>query len=746
MAWLSVGTSNEDLCEKMIENEVLYEDTNILKAFQNTDRGDFVPSDDRSQAYMDRPYKRGSVHISAPHMYVTVLEALDLRPGLSFLNVGSGSGYLSCLAAYLLGEGGLSHGIEVAEGMAEYSSNAVRAWHEKISEKNDDSFKVTLDSIRFVEGNCFDIDLTNTVSTCQYDRIYVGAGCPDKRKEFFLSMLSDNGVLVVPINEKNEMIRMRKLCGSIYNQTHVSNVHFAPLVDTRVRQDESAHIQEAHGIHLREQRSRSSSIVSETLPNSSYLTYSSAQFYNYNGDNHELSDAEMNENTMQVYDVLSAEASSFIIHPAPAQLDQDSSMSTAPAVPTGSDTSHRSNKSRVCLPLLIWAPIKHRHFQFPKQFRRAVFTILLVNHRLSNPRCDSSATRVMPALPHQLWLQILSFANRQWFTQPKSEAQLLASELLVERRLRKSVEQKLRDAEYARHRAERERDVFKVMMKRLSNHLHDNPYNNSEIRTGNSGSGFIASLAAASSEAFGDFGLDAFLQFGSSFDDEDDESAESSMVEDSDESDIDVLEDTEENSNNIIPELVNSLEGVEQTDDSVTSLHPSAIENELSSSYIMTNEIGGTEVSGDSDDDSDAELSVEQPAQCSLTLGIKRSADMLMPAPNLKQTWPDRSRFIAENNPFDNLVSEKTSSAMIPPPIASSIASESTYTTCDGGSNISFRSSASSNKVEEEEPDTEGIYHDAQFANGPLSCALKMHLVKSIPNTDNLLLPGEEEP
>lgn len=47
MAWLSVGTSNEDLCEKMIENEVLYEDTNILKAFQNTDRGDFVPSDDR---------------------------------------------------------------------------------------------------------------------------------------------------------------------------------------------------------------------------------------------------------------------------------------------------------------------------------------------------------------------------------------------------------------------------------------------------------------------------------------------------------------------------------------------------------------------------------------------------------------------------------------------------------------------------------------------------------------------------
>lgn len=743
MAWLSVGTSNEDLCEKMIENEVLYEDTNILKAFQNTDRGDFVPPDDRSQAYMDRPYKRGSVHISAPHMYVTVLEALDLRPGLSFLNVGSGSGYLSCLAAYLLGEGGLSHGIEVAEGMSKYSSNAVRIWHEKLSEKNDDSFKVTLDSIRFVEGNCFDIDLTNTVSTCQYDRIYVGAGCPEKRKEFFLSMLSDNGVLVLPINEKNEMVRMRKLCGSIYNQTHVSNVHFAPLIDTRIRQDESVHIREAHRIQLREQRSRSSSIVSDALPNSSNLISSNSLLDN--ADNHGLSDAEMNENSMQVYDVLSAEASSFIIHPAPVLLnspqqssnehaDSDSSVNNAPAVSTSGNLPHQSNNSRICLPLLCWAPLKHRHFQFPKQFRRAVFTILLVNHRLSNPRNGSNTSRTIPALPHQLWLQILSFANRQWFTQPKSEAQLLASELLVERKLRKTAEQRLRVAEYARHRAERERDIFKVMMKRLSNHIHDNSLNKnstSESVTGSSSSSrFVAALAAASSEAFGDFGLDAFLQFGSSFDD-DDESAESSMGEDTDESEIDLFEDTEETSNAIIPDLSNHLEDVEPNDPSQPSANIDVME--------ASND-------GDSDDDSETELSVEQPAQGGVTLGIKRSADMLMPAPNLKHTWPDRSRFIDENNPFDHLVSEGTSSAMVPTTVANSVASESTYTTFDGGSNMSFRSSASSNKVDEEEAGTEGIYHEAKCASGPLSHALRMHLEKSLPNISNQLFAGEEDP
>ena len=56
-------------------------------------------NDDR-EAHLEEVYsvpavRDSLVHMSAPSIYIQVLDALDLRPAMSFLNIGSGTGYLS---------------------------------------------------------------------------------------------------------------------------------------------------------------------------------------------------------------------------------------------------------------------------------------------------------------------------------------------------------------------------------------------------------------------------------------------------------------------------------------------------------------------------------------------------------------------------------------------------------------------------------------------------------------------------
>ena len=124
------------------------------------------------------------------HHCVRILICL---PGLSFLNIGSGTGYFSCLAGYIVNSTGTNHGIELHEDLVEFAN-------ERVDEFLRFSPQVAQDICRpkFLVGNCFRLD----PSHYRYDRVYCGAACPPSKVALLLAFTKVGGFAVVPCRNR----------------------------------------------------------------------------------------------------------------------------------------------------------------------------------------------------------------------------------------------------------------------------------------------------------------------------------------------------------------------------------------------------------------------------------------------------------------------------------------------------------------------------------------------------------------
>lgn len=100
---VSAGEDNDELIDNLKEAHYIRSDL-VERAFRAIDRADYYLEEYRDNAYKDLAWRHGNIHLSAPCIYSEVMEALDLQPGLSFLNLGSGTGYLSTMVGLILGE------------------------------------------------------------------------------------------------------------------------------------------------------------------------------------------------------------------------------------------------------------------------------------------------------------------------------------------------------------------------------------------------------------------------------------------------------------------------------------------------------------------------------------------------------------------------------------------------------------------------------------------------------------------
>ena len=175
---------------------------------------------DTSDPYEDDPWRRGNLHLSAPCIYARVVEALELKPGLSFLNLGSGTGYLNTIIGLLVGPNGLNHGIEYHPDVVEYA-------HKRLQQFKQQSYaidKYEFSEPIFIKGNCLNINPNS-----RYDRIYLGAACLPEMETFMKKLISPNGgILVMPY--ENHLTRYIRHGDNEWKTEKLMNVNFTLMI------------------------------------------------------------------------------------------------------------------------------------------------------------------------------------------------------------------------------------------------------------------------------------------------------------------------------------------------------------------------------------------------------------------------------------------------------------------------------------------------------------------------------------
>ncbi|KAI5279825.1 Protein-L-Isoaspartate O-Methyltransferase Domain-Containing Protein 2 [Manis pentadactyla] len=216
---VSAGEDNDELIDNLKEAQYIRTEL-VEQAFRAIDRADYYLEEFKENAYKDLAWKHGNIHLSAPCIYSEVMEALDLQPGLSFLNLGSGTGYLSSMVGLILGPFGVNHGVELHSDVIEYAKQKLDFFI-----RTSDSFdKFEFCEPSFVTGNCLEI----SPECSQYDRVYCGAGVQKEHEEYMKSLLKVGGILVMPLEEK--LTKITRTGPSAWETKKILAVSFAPLI------------------------------------------------------------------------------------------------------------------------------------------------------------------------------------------------------------------------------------------------------------------------------------------------------------------------------------------------------------------------------------------------------------------------------------------------------------------------------------------------------------------------------------
>lgn len=210
----STGYTNDSLVSHLVESGAIAQ-SHIEAAFRAVDRGKFLPNleEGTSEVYDDAPVRFGHFHMSQPSLYAEAVANLDLSPGLSFLNVGSGTGYLSSIVSEITGPA-LHHGVDLYSDLLDHAQDMLRVQNKEY--------------IQFFEVNAHDLDL---VMCPRYDRMYLGA-CAGGQSKRLLALLQVGGVAVGPFETSSGQYirRVLRTSETTFDVKNLKQVSFGRLL------------------------------------------------------------------------------------------------------------------------------------------------------------------------------------------------------------------------------------------------------------------------------------------------------------------------------------------------------------------------------------------------------------------------------------------------------------------------------------------------------------------------------------
>lgn len=185
---------------------------NIIHAFYNVRREDFVQENFKSMAYEDiaLPLTNDQT-ISQPSTIALALSLLKLKENHKVLEIGSGCGYTLALIAEIIGEQGKAYGVEVVKELADFSVKKLKEYpNVKIYNQNG----------------------KEKIEEAPFNRILISAALSEIPHEI-LEQLADNGIIVAPLGSGflQTLTAIRKVAGKYVIEKEIPGFMFVRFIE-----------------------------------------------------------------------------------------------------------------------------------------------------------------------------------------------------------------------------------------------------------------------------------------------------------------------------------------------------------------------------------------------------------------------------------------------------------------------------------------------------------------------------------